>query len=455
MTEVKSMIVKNASSGHVYLHVSQNKSGLVFTSLRQIPAFRRFVFGAHHVLQKPSGLEAAVDLRGEIVVDLKVAETAAPASLEAVEGKVPWAPVGGLLTPTAFRDALAANVEAMADVVTVAQGTVVDAVLAPCHLVTKAQPEWLAVDIDAFGRLFGALQERQASRIAVNYLLITTIDCLRDRIWRREVVEALRPVPFHDLWLRIGGLGRGSEELAPEVLEILMEFQELGRPVILDAVGGVFGLLLLACGGVNAIAHGPGSREKCNLDKLQNKLGGPGGGAPPDLYVRDLFTYFTREQWDEFYAHEEISDHYSCVKTGCCTADDAVPSDKIGHFLRQRAMELETIAANAANSGQYFTGRYLPRVAGRASTAAKKSFKEPSITKALTAFSKTVETLQESLGRHRNGKLLPAPPHRALPGRENACRLYPEPYRPPRRCASDRQKPAEPPFRDPHTPELF
>jgi hypothetical protein len=406
-------------------------------------------------LQNPLHLEEVVGLHGEIVVDLRAAETAAPAALKAVEGKLPWAPVGGLLTPAACREALAENIEAMAVTVTLGSGTVVDTVLAPCHLVTKAQPDWLAVDIDAFGRLLGALQDRQASRIAVDYLLITTFDCLRDQSWRREVIEALRPVPFGNLWLRIDGLGRGQEERTPEALDILKEFQELGRPIIMDRVGGLFGLLLLACGGVNAIAHGPGSRENCNLSNLQNKPGGFGSGSKPDLYVQDLFTYFTEEQWRDFYRYDEIKLPYSCVKNGCCNSDEAVLSDKIGHFIRQRGAELDKIVANAAGSGRYFTGSYLSRVAGRAKTASTIAFADPSLTKALSTFSKTVETVQASLGMHRDGKLLPAPPHRVLPGRENTCRLYPEHHRVQQQHVSDRKKPAKPSFRDPNTPDLF
>ena len=444
-----------ASPGHIYLHVNQINAGRIFSLVKMVPGIRRFVLSAGYILQNPRGLEPAVGLQGEIVVDLKAAETAAPESLKAVEGKLPWAPVGGLLTPAACREALAANIEAMADTVMLGQGTVVDTVLAPCHLVTKAQPDWLTVDLDAFGRLLGTLQDRQASRIAVDYLLITTFDCLRDQSWRREVIEALRPVPFGNLWLRIDGLGRGQENRAPEVLDILMEFQELSRPVIMDEVGGLFGLLLLACGGVNAIAHGPGSRENCNLNDLQNKQGHFGGGPRSDLYVQELFTYFTEEQWSEFYSHDEIKLPYSCVKNGCCSTDEAVFSDKIGHFLRQRGAELDKIVANAADSGRYFTGPYLSRVAGRAKTAAAIAFADPSLTKALSTFSTTVETVQANLGMHRDGRLLPAPPHRALPGRENTCRLYSENRRVQRQHVSDRQKPAKPSVRDQNTQELF
>jgi hypothetical protein len=454
------MTTQTAQFGHLYVRLNSQNIKNVLRYAEKFEKSLRIIVGADIVEHRPREVSDLAHLGCEVTVDLKAAETAAPASLSSIEGKVPWAQPEGLLTPDAFRDRMSHTIEEMVDTLTIGQGQVVDAALAPCHLVTKGKPEWLAADIEAFGRLYRGLQERQAPRIVLNYLLITTFECLKDQIWRREVIEALRSVPFHDLWLRVGDLGRGKEAQVAEVLTILAEFRELGRPLVLDAVGGLFGLTALACGGANAIAHGPGSGESCHLGNLLKKEPGGGvmSGPPRNLYVPGLFSYLNKEEWLEFYSHEAMRFHFSCVKAGCCSEENAVLDDKIGHFLRQRTTEIDGIVEHADGSGRYWTGSHLERIGDRASMIERIPFEETGIQKIATDLRSTVETLKATLRENPAGALLPAPPYCAPPERTSILSLCspPPPSRRPRSSPIDRPRPVQPaPYRDPNTPDMF
>jgi hypothetical protein len=439
---------------HVYIRPNTRNWDAIARSIDIQKSWCRVLFGADHLLMKPFHVEAAARLKAEIVVDLKTAEAAAPGRYGSLAGKLPWSKSEAPWTVEEFQEAGEHLLEAMADAVTTNQSRLIDAVLAPTHLVRDAEDPWLRVDVDAFPRFRRALDERQGQRIDIDYLLIATFRLFQDRNWRRQVIAAIEPLPFRNLWLRIGDFGAGEERRVPELLDIMKEFHGLGRPIVLDMAGGLAGVAMLAAGGANAIAHGAGSQEKCDLKTwLKEPKKGGGGGGDKTAYFPALYKNLSVDQWNDIFSNEDIPSHFSCTSSGCCETDESVFNDTIGHFMRQRAFQIQEITTR---SSEYFGNGYLRKLAARANGLKDLAFKDPDISKAAVEFSKKAERLGEDLAKRQLCELRPAPEHRALPGREKDSFLHPQLYRPPRARRPKSEKPPKPPTPPcPDTPDLF
>jgi hypothetical protein len=135
--------------------------------------------------------------------------------------------------------------------------------MAPTHFLRNgARDPWLAVDVEGVERLRLALDREGRRDIAIDYPLIMPHTRLQDMQDRIELLRAIRGLPVDNLLVRLSGFGANAAPLSVKrTFLALGDLQSLGRPVILDHVGGLVGLSAIAFGFASGIAHGIGERD--------------------------------------------------------------------------------------------------------------------------------------------------------------------------------------------------
>ena len=458
---------KIGNASRLYVRLNGNNAKRAIDSARNDQRFRRFIFNAQHFKNKGSTVEAIGNLGAEIVLDLNVPETAVPGRFRNFAGKLPWAPTDAPWTPEGYRQAGPQLLEEMAALATLHSSMAVDAVLAPTHMLGAAQEPWLPLDIEHFTLMRQKLDERQAHRVCLDYPIIAPLGRFRDPAWRRRVMDAIAGLPISTLWLRIGSGGDDIVGAVTHIIDATNEFRSLGHPIVLDMDGDLVALCVLAGGGVDALACGVGRSGGFNLQAWRRETRPP--SPTQQAYLPGIDARLTAQEWQDFFFPETVDGNedsrnihhrfFSCVSTDCCSDDSSVFDDVSGHFMRQRALQIDEIEAHADQSGRFIAKTYLGRLQSRMRALDNLRFTEATLPKKIDRFEKKRSRLQESLSTHPGylkASLPPAPPHRALPAAQRPpCADSQEP-RKSRRREPGRPKPAKPSApRDTRTPDLF
>ena len=82
----------------------------------------------------------------------------------------------------------------------------------------------------------------------------------------------LSELPFDNLFVRLSGFGAAAGPLTMmRTFKALGDLQLVGKPIILDHIGGLIGIGDLALGRISCIAHGIGERERFDAGNWDKK----------------------------------------------------------------------------------------------------------------------------------------------------------------------------------------
>lgn len=228
-------------------------------------------FPADRVVLQASRLPAQKRLLGvlreagaELVLDPQVAELASLKKFKGQERHSPWGVLcnNQPLGPEHFARGAASDV--VGQIARMAVENKFDVVLSPTHYLADPHCDnWLAVDRVACVELRHALDREGGTHIRIDYPVLHLLSSLYRSDVRSEILHALDDLPFDNLWLRSSGAeGIAGPDKIKSVLIALSGMHNLGRPVILDYLGGMLSVAAMAFGVASGRALGIGEMER-------------------------------------------------------------------------------------------------------------------------------------------------------------------------------------------------
>jgi hypothetical protein len=216
------------------------------------------------------------------------------------------------------------------------------AVLAPTHVLSDADDDWLAVDATMVGHLRRALDSRTRSHTPIYYPLIVRSSVVANAGQRLKLMTMLRSLPIDAVWLRVHPFGtNASGPIAlRRYVEACQDFHRLGVPLVAERTGTV-GVALLAVGAVGGIESGVTLGERFSLDRYTRPSRGGGFLPPPRVYLAALGAFLTRDQAQSFFEHRGMRSAFGCQDPACCRRgiEDMVQNPR-RHFVVRRAAEI-------------------------------------------------------------------------------------------------------------------
>ncbi len=341
MNKVVSLHPGNTATGHyVRLGATAHRKledWIVGGSL-SIP---RAVVDAAHIQQQQDLLATLRKHGTELVLDPKTAELATPGGSTGSARTLPWARPDGFWLPDHFTPRLMReHAESIADFA-VQHG--VHAVFAPTHYLEGDPRVWTRRDRLGCEALRDALNRNGGKEIDIDYPVIIRQQLLDDPAHIRALSYELSQMPIAYVWLRAAGFGSQATAAGlTRYINALDLFAELGRPVILDCLGGLVGLASCSIGAASGLGHGVAEKERFDSGPLRKPSNG-GGGGPPRVYLPDLDLYVSRKQLDQVLEVRGVKPKLVCNDPACCPngiEDMRLASRR--HFLIQRAQQIDS-----------------------------------------------------------------------------------------------------------------
>lgn len=225
---------------------------------------KRVVIDASRLRFLRSEIKQFKEAGREIVLDTKAAELAALSKIGGSAKDAPWSQVAGgqLVTAPCFLRGHPGDI--FGQIARCAIEYDIDAVLSPGHFL---HPEnglnWLDIDRGSCSELRRALDHEGGKHIAIDYLLILPHLMLNDPEMRLKIMQALSDLPFDNLWIRASGFGNDSAaQPLVAFISSLVQFHNLGKPIITDYLGGLVGEAVMALGASSGFAHGIAECER-------------------------------------------------------------------------------------------------------------------------------------------------------------------------------------------------
>ncbi len=366
-------------------------------SANRLP-FRRVVFDAAHARGQRDLLRAVTAAGHEVVLDLNVAETAAPGRFSSAVAKLPWGNPDRPWDPADF--AVGRNddfCKRMADFVVQTGAT---AVLAPTH--AYGETDWLSIDSGNCERLRYELDRAGASDIPIDYAVIMNARELRDPAHRVNAIGGIASLPIENVWLRLGGFGATATGVGTRhVIEAVRTLHDLGRPLVIDMAGGFAALAVLAFGGVGGISHGVAQRESFDLAAWRKlPADRKGGGAPVRMYVSELDRYLDEVQAKTFFAVRGTKSRFGCADTRCCpNGIDDMMENAHAHFINQRNQQIEMLGKiPEGRRAEQFLLHHLDPALRSLRQVAKLKFGDESVQKLVGDAKSRLARLRDALG---------------------------------------------------------
>lgn len=344
----------------------------------------------------------------EIVLDTNMAETATPGRFESIAKRLDWANKDRPWSPSDF--SRGANRDTTSLIAECAVTNRVKTVLAPTHLLGHKGPlhPWFEIDRHMCVELRAALDSSGGRHIAIDYLLMVPYGCLMDAAQRRMLVARLAGLPFDNLWVRAANFGRDATPMGFQRYTVgLLDFHDLGKPIVADGVGGLIGLGVAAFGSVSALSYGVAQNERFdpgNWNRPRKKS--DGGGQAKWVYFPPLDLLLKTSQAAVLLNTRGARPFLACNDPMCCAlgADDMLRSHK-AHFLTQRKFQLENLSRiPETRRAGHFIDHHLREAERQAQRAAKLNTGDDVLTKALNRNSERLhnlrcvaETLHETL----------------------------------------------------------
>jgi hypothetical protein len=394
------------ASNIVYLHGRPSpiahfiRAGRAHRQLEEIAAAGRFpndrvVFEGSAVERQHELLETLREARAELVLDTNVAELSAIGRYSGAVRDAPWANPNGVLEPKDFQRGT--NHDVIGKIARFAIDRGFDTVLAPTHLLESSADSWFAIDRASCSDLRAALDREGGTDIAIDYPLLIPYAALRDPAQRRAIIAALAGLPFDYLWLRISGFGADASAMGiRRVVAASLDFERLGKPVVMDGVGGIAALAVTAFGAASGVCHGVAEKERFHASDWNKPKTDGAGGQERRLLVEGVDRLLTMKQIEVLMRAPGARALLACKDRRCCATgfDTTIKSPK-AHYLHQRHQAISRLAAVPdVLRGQHFLEKDLPPLARIARQAAKLRIDDAPLASTLQKTSERFDRMQ-------------------------------------------------------------
>jgi hypothetical protein len=360
--------------------------------------FDRIVVDAAAVTQQRDLIEAMRNSGCELVLDTNVAELSAIGRYQGFAKRAPWANPNGVLRSDQLISG--SNYDAMGQIARFALRHGFHAVQSPTRLLENSAGPSLAIDCANNEALRRALDIEGGSGIAIDYSLITTSSVIKDPVQRRAILSALASLPFENLWLRISGFGSDATGVGPRRhIAAIIDLHDLKRPVIVDCVGGIAALAVVAFGAAGGLAHGVVEKERFDAGGWKKPRQEGGGGRERRILFPGLDRLLSENQTETLMAAAGARRLLSCPDPACCPIglDDTIRDYK-GHYLNQRSRQIRSLSAvPESRRARHFLDHNLVEASRMARRAAQLRVLDVELKKSLAANRDRLDRMQPVL----------------------------------------------------------
>ncbi len=283
-----------------------------------------FVFDACHA-ETQADLIQDLRLEGrELILDTDVAEQSVPGRFSGTVANAPWAHKDRPLEADDFQAGPNRSVLEPISRFAVSKGF--HTILSPAHYLGGDQFFWFDIDRRSCEAVRNALDREGGKRIGINYALILDNAQIKDADLVKQIVAGLKDLPIAALWLRVAGFGvdatgAGVDKMARAVLQ----FHQLGIPIIMDRLGGLTALALSSFGVTSGYTNGLKGKDGFQTGGWLKPRGGGGGGNDRAVFVSGLDRRVpVKEMKALFDASATARTVYGCRDTGCCSSIDVM-----------------------------------------------------------------------------------------------------------------------------------
>jgi hypothetical protein len=366
---------------------------------------RRVVVDASRLNHQKELLSALRASGTQFVLDTKAAELAAEAKFAGFARGAPWAECGdgrplgpNLYSPKAANDVIGG----MARFAVEHQ---VHSVLAPGHFLSNgSKSEWFPVDQEACVALRRALDREGGPHIRIDYELIVPHVVLNEVDDRGEFADALKDLPFDNLWLRASGFGSDAGPLTTQhYIKSLFSLHNLGKPIVADYLGGLISLAAVSFGAISGFAEGIGERERFDAREWHKppmmRADDHGFGRTKRIAITDFGRTVTATELQKLCEAKGGRRLVACGNRNCCPhgLPDMLRNPKRhGIYQRQNQIrQIETIPD--FNRAQHFLDGEMTRVDRLAWQIKELRTGDQELTRRMVHHSRRMEKLRATL----------------------------------------------------------
>lgn len=327
-------------AGYVHIGSSGHRQIANLVSAGRV-SIKHAVFDACHIDQQQELLELLREHGSEIVLDTKIAELSALGRFNGSCRKLPWANDDRPLSHDDFKNSGDKIINQIADFA-VARG--VDVLLSPTRLNESYNSSTLKADFDLCEKLRSLLDQNGGKDISLDFPLLTRMTSLSDKAVRSALCRDLKNLPYDYLWMKLGGFGYDCSPTAlRRLINVVPEFHDLGKQVVIDQVGGMAALALVSFGAVSGIGHGITLNEKFDISDW-NKFSDGSGFIRNRYYFPALDRLLYKAEAEELMSLKGARSLLACNDRNCCPLgfQDTLKEPK-AHFLNKRQKQIEAI----------------------------------------------------------------------------------------------------------------
>lgn len=331
-----------------------------------------FVFDSCHIETQADLIQ---DLRAEgreLILDTNVAEQSVVGRFSGTVANAPWARKDGPLEVEDFQAGTNRSVLEPISRFTVTNGF--HTILSPTHYLGGDQFFWFDIDCRSCQALRNALDREGGQHIRINYALILDNAQIKDAKVVERIVAGLRGLPIAALWLRVAGFGvdatgAGIDKMARAVLQ----FHELGVPIIMDRLGGQTALALSSLGVTSGYTNGMKGKDSFQTGGWLKPRSGGGGGNDRAVFVSGLDRRVSaKEMKTLFDSSPTARSVYGCRDIGCCSNIEAMLREPEAHYLREQSKTLTDLGqVPEARRPDYYLDNYLDAMRLKAERSAR------------------------------------------------------------------------------------
>ncbi len=290
----------------------------------------------------------ATESNVDVILDTKCAELSEVGKFAGRNKEAPWAKLNDDKAPVRLAESefiLGSNFDLFGQIARFAVTSGVTSVLAPTHYLRQgAQDKWWLIDLSSVGQLRSALDREGGANIRIDYPLIIKNVVLQNPKMRQRIIRELSPLPFDNLYVRASGLGKNAGPITiKRTFSALEDLKKLGKPVVLDHIGGLVGNAAIAFGVVSGLGRGIGERERFDASgwhtpPKERKPDEQGGGAGVRFKPPNSDLSFTKAELGKIISKPRGRRLLSCSNRKCClNGYNSMQKDIRAHFAFQNS----------------------------------------------------------------------------------------------------------------------
>lgn len=229
---------------------------------------KRFVVDGSKIAYQKDIIQMLQGLGAEIVLDPRIIELSARRKCAGLASTAPWASEirGTPLSPDVFQNGHPTDIFGAIARCGVEHG--VSAVLSPSHyLADPGFGGWQAIDHDACLLLRRALDAEGGQPIAIDYLMAARLTDFMDESFHSKMMPNLADLPYDNLWVRASMSSPISPLNAQRLVRTLSRWHNIGKPIVMDYMGGLAAEALVGMNVISGISHGYGEQTSFTTTK--------------------------------------------------------------------------------------------------------------------------------------------------------------------------------------------